>query len=811
MTAGGRGARRLGTLDRVVLGALLSHWRAHPLQLAMLLIGLALATALFTGVQAINAEARASYAQAAAVLGQDQLSRLVPAEGAASLPQADYVALRRAGWLVSPVVEARATIAGQRVTVLGIDPLTAPPQAGVAALAEAEALADFVTPPGTRLAAPETAARLPGVDPAEGLPPGTVLMDVGIAQSLAGLEGQLTRLLLWPTQPQGLAPLGDIAPALRLEAPDSAADLGRLTDSFHLNLTAFGFLAFAVGLFIVNAAVGLAFEQRRGMFRTLRALGVPAGRLTGALLAELLVLAALAGAAGVVLGYGLAALLLPDVAATLRGLYGAPVAGRLAVRPEWWAVGLAIALGGTMVAGARSLWRVWRLPVLAPAQPRAWARASEAALAGQAAASVGLGLGALALGVWGSGLAAGFLLLACALVAAALALPVLLTALLGAAQTRVRGVLGQWFLADTRQQLPGLSLALMALMLALAANVGVGTMVASFRLTFTGWLDQRLAAEVYVSARDAAEAEALRDWLAPRSDAILPIWNVEGTISGQPGTVFGVKDHATYRDHWPLLQAQGDVWDRVAAGTGVLVNEQGARRLGLRLGDRVTLPRGLQLPLVGVYSDYGNPQAQAIVGLETFLDTFPDAPRLAHAVRVDPARAADLVTALVDDFGAAPDRVTDQAQAKAFSLEVFERTFAVTAALNILTLAVAAVALLASLVTLAGMRLGQLAPVWAVGLTRRRLAVLELARTVLLAALTAMAAVPVGLGLAWILLAVINVDAFGWRLPMRVFPADWARLAAAALAAGLLAAAWPAARLARLAPTDLLRVFARER
>jgi putative ABC transport system permease protein len=68
-----------------------------------------------------------------------------------------------------------------------------------------------------------------------------------------------------------------IAPHLQRESPRPATDLAALTDSFHLNLTAFGLLAFAVGLFIVHAAVGLAFEQRRAVFRTLRALGLPLG------------------------------------------------------------------------------------------------------------------------------------------------------------------------------------------------------------------------------------------------------------------------------------------------------------------------------------------------------------------------------------------------------------------------------------------------------------------------------------------------------------------------------------------------------
>ena len=96
------------------LTALLSHWRRHPVQLSMLLMGLALATALWSGVQAINAEARASYDRAAALLGQDRLERIVAADGG-TLSQTVFVDLRRAGWLVSPVVEGRIEVQGRAV------------------------------------------------------------------------------------------------------------------------------------------------------------------------------------------------------------------------------------------------------------------------------------------------------------------------------------------------------------------------------------------------------------------------------------------------------------------------------------------------------------------------------------------------------------------------------------------------------------------------------------------------------------------------------------------------------------------------
>ena len=93
------------------------------------------------------------------------------------------------------------------------------------------------------------------------------------------MPDQVSRLLIGKAKGKR-APLESIAgDQLRLVEPDAESDLERLTDSFHLNLTAFGLLSFFVGLFIVNSAIGLAFEQRLPMLRTLRACGVSARML----------------------------------------------------------------------------------------------------------------------------------------------------------------------------------------------------------------------------------------------------------------------------------------------------------------------------------------------------------------------------------------------------------------------------------------------------------------------------------------------------------------------------------------------------
>ncbi|MDA8587282.1 FtsX-like permease family protein, partial [Rhodobacteraceae bacterium] len=374
-----------------------------------------------------------------------------------------------------------------------------------------------------------------------------------------------------------------------------------------------------------------------------------------------------------------------------------------------------------------------------------------------------------------------------------------------------KGPVAEWFWADTRQQLPGLSLALMALLLALATNIGVGTMVQSFRVTFTGWLDQRLVSDLYVTLDDASEEPALRVFLDGKTNAILPIWHIDAEVLGAPAEIFGVTDHPVYRDNWPLLSALPDTWDRIANGEGALINEQLSRREGLAPGDPLPLPGPWTTTIIGVYSDYGNPIGQIVVPLDTLTQRYPTVDRSDFGILVSDDNADKLKTALIQDFGLPEDNLIDQSALKAYSLSIFERTFAVTGALNVLTLAVAGIAILTSLLTLASMRLPQLAPVWALGLTRKTLGRIELVRALVLATLTFLLAIPVGLGLAWVLLAVINVEAFGWRLPLHIFPTDWLWLGLLSLAAAGLASLWPARQLAKRPPADLIRVFTHER
>lgn len=801
---------------RIAFSAFVFHWKRHPLQFATLFISLSLATALWSSVQIINEEARLSYKRVTAFLGQDQLSQLV-SKDQQYISEELFVKLRRGGWLVSPILEGQTNFGNYKVRIYGIDPFTAPPEAQKINFSNPNDLREFIKEEGALFVSAETENNLRGranhpLHIITDIPPDIVITDIAQAQKLLNAQGKISQLLIWEKQPQMKISLFQLAPDLIFKEPLELSRQNDLTNSFHLNLTAFSFLSFAVGLFVVHSAVGLAFEQRLPIFRTLMALGLARNSIIFLFVCELLSFAFISGFIGFILGYYIASFLLPDVVGTLRGIYGANVKTSPSLQVSSIIGAILISSVGTLVCGAQLIIRLWILPILASAKPEAWFQISRRSLFFQILGSICLFVSCIFISFYGSGLFWSFMLLGSLLLASALILPLIIILFLGLGLFLAKSVLNIWFWSDTRQQLSGLSFSLMSLLLALAANIGVGTMVSSFRSTFTGWLDQRLASELYVSARTDAEGLLIQKWLTSQKEtlAVLPISNIETEIEGLSVSLYGVANHATYRDNWPLIESIAEAWDIVAQGGGVLVNEQISRRLKIKLGDEIKLPTGRKSTVVGIYSDYGNPLGQILIGIETFNRQYPQASHSRFAIRTDPANVEKLAKVLQTQFSLPVSNIINQEALKKLSLKTFEKTFNITNALNILTLCVAGVSMFASLLTLSSMRIKQMAPLWAMGVTKSQLAFIEFVRNVFIAALTAILSVPVGLGVAWILLDKVNVEAFGWRIPMSFFPSECATLVGMAIFSSAVAALIPAWNLARQPTSQFLKVFSYE-
>lgn len=823
-----------------VLATLLAHYRRHPGQLAMLLLGLWVASALWSSVQAVNATAKDSYARANALFSAevDQLTR----HDGQPLTREDYLTLRRAGLPVSPMLEGTLEIGEERLTLFGIDPLTLPNDNALGG--NGAALIAFMTPPWQTQLAPETLdivglsrREAPGATPdVDGgrrqlpplalrpdLPPNTLVMDIAAAAELLESGNTLTQLV---TAPEALSAPPD---GYRLSRAASLASPEQLTDSFHLNLTALALLSLVVGLFIVQAALGLAMEQRLTTLRTLRALGVPAATLIMAILLELLVFGVLGAALGLASGIWLAGQLLPDVATTLSSLYQADVQRSLVLPWHYWLGSLAITLGGLLLAGSGVLWRAARLNVLALGQSQAWRRGYQRQLTRMTQGGVAAAVIALGLALWlgrlppGQGVMASFGFVAALLFGSALFLPPLINVVLRLLQRLLRRrPLAHWAVADIQLQLPRLSLAMMALLIALATNLGVSSMVGGFRLTFLDWLDQRLAAPLYINAESSTLAPML-DWLDAQPDIAETLPTARGDVDllavdseGREATtrerivLFGITPAPTITNRWPLLDTQAGrsaAWATLSAGS-VFINEQMAVAKQLAPGDTLTLdtPQGAtRFTIAAVYPDYGNPRQQIVVPTEALVQRFGGEIASIGLVATEGAEREALRQALVDRFDVAPDALVDQQEIKRLATQIFERTFTITRALNGLTLGVAALALFATLLAQARQRQRQLASLWALGVPRKTLTQLPLYQLGGLALLTGVMAIPLGIAITWTLVAIINVAAFGWRLPLYLFPWDIVITLLTAVGVALAAAALPSLQLWRSSPQAMLQ------
>ncbi len=821
-----------------VLLTLLGHYRRHPGQLAMLLLGLWVASALWSSVQAVNATAKDSYARANALFSSevDQLTR----RDGVPLTRDDYLTLRRAGWPVSPLLEGSIQIGEQRLTVIGMDIFSLPANNALGSDAGAS-LTAFFTPPWQTQLAPETlntlgisadkaqdarpvtasGKTLPPMALRADLPPNTLVMDIAAAARLLDSGSELSQLV---TSPNALASPPE---GYRLTRAAAIASPGQLTDSFHLNLMALALLSLVVGLFIVQAALGLAMEQRMATLRTLRALGVPALTLVLAIALELLLLGLLGAGLGLVSGVWLASQLLPDVATTLTSLYQADVSRRLALPWHYWLGSIGVTLGGLLLAGSSMLWRAARLDILALGQAQAWRQGYQRQLKRMLQAAIVAALLAAGILAWirsqppGEGLLGSFALVATLLLFSALALPPLLNILLQGLQRYLRHrPLAHWAVADCQLQLPRLSLAMMALLIALATNLGVSSMVGGFRLTFLEWLDQRLAAPLYVNAAPSTLSPML-DWLDAQPEVTSTLPTAQGSSQLTPASsnaqveqreiaLFGIAPVPTLTDQWPLLETfsgSAEAWSTFSTGQSVFINEQLAVAAQLTPGDSVILESQdgpINTSIAAIYPDYGNPRGQLLMPIQTLLEDFSGELASLGLMLDNTADSAAFRQALTRRFDLSEDAIINQREVKRLATQIFERTFTITRALNVLTLGVAALALLATLLAQARERQRQVAPLWAMGVSRRKLALLPLYQLGGLALLTAVAAIPLGIAITWVLVAIINVAAFGWRLPLIMFPWSIAATLATAVAVALLAAALPALKLWRTSPRAIL-------
>ena len=409
-----------------------------------------------------------------------------------------------------------------------------------------------------------------------------------------------------------------------------------------MNLTALSLLALVVGLFLAYNTMTFSVVQRRATIGMLRALGVTRSEIVATILAEALVVGRVATALGLVAGVGLGDGLVRLVTRTINDLYFVVVVRDLAISPAALAKGAALGLGATLLAAIVPAAEASATPPGAALrrvelEARARRAAPRAALAGVAVLAAGCVLVAWA----GRSLTWSYAGLFAAILGAALLTPL---AMIGAARVmgpalgRLLGLPGRMAARGVVARLSRTGVAVAALMVAVAATIGIGVMIRSFRATVVRWLETSLVADIYVSAPSLRAGRGGDSALDPA--VIARLREAPGVAS--VGTYRGVRvasrfgptqlvalgiGPASHRQFRFLAGSLDDVWPAFEDGGAAIVSEPYAYRHGLAVGGalRLRTDRGERaFRVAGIFADYGSDQGVVMVSRRTYEANWED-------------------------------------------------------------------------------------------------------------------------------------------------------------------------------------------
>jgi putative ABC transport system permease protein len=794
---------------RYTLQALFSHYWRHPWQALFLLSGLIAGVALWSAVQVINGHARASYSEADSLLGAQMTYTIRSDEE--GIRHEDYIALRRQGWSqLYPVIEGRVqALSGQLIPVVATDLFVLPGNQSLGQMDVGGSDSNwlgFIQPPyqswypagvaealnikvGDYLLLKQSGVLPPAVITESDDQGWQVLMDIGAAQKLLNTD-RFNYLGVSELSDEQVEKLRQQLPKyLSLEKNDQALDLEQLTESLHTNLTAMSLLSFAVGLFIVFNAVRFSLWHRQLTLRNLQLMGVDLKTLAIALFMESLFWSVVATALGLLIGYLISLQLLPTLGATLDGLYGATIGAELLL--SWGTLLLAwlMTLLGLLLALSWPMWQLSQEAVLPGSQlGTQW---QNDVIARKRLLLSGLVLAAVALLIYPliNSVFWGFVLLGLILFAAAWCLPAVLAlglSLLTSFLSKRPQSITNWLLSDGWAQLPSMRTAMMALLLALTCNLGVESLIGSFRTAFTSWLEQRLTADIYVRQHSQALTKLVNEGLeAEWISASHERFEISLRWNQRPTQVRGLDIDAPDTLTLPLAKAvpeaingwsvSSDVNPQALKAPLILANEQAHYLGGINLNDIVSLETavGIQkFEVAGFFYDYGNASYQFYLPKNTFSQYWPSTKQRgialwlnAEASVAKQAVLAEAETALIE-VGVSPGDWVTQGRLREIALGVFDKTFAITLAMNALTLIVAGLALLTSMMAILQERLPQFAQWSALGVNSREQILVITVPLLLFVSITWLLSIPLGALLSWLLINKLNIMSFGWSMPM---------------------------------------------
>ncbi|MFP5209798.1 MAG: FtsX-like permease family protein [Acidobacteriota bacterium] len=775
---------------------------------------------------------------------------------AGGVPEAVVARLARLSYAlqISPRIEDHAMVAetGQAVPLIGIDMVGAANGANLSAIGPtqvSEGIRHINDPDAiwiTSGLAKSVGARIPlliddhtktyivrGILPgAEQVSGDAILMDIGAAQAATGKQGRLDRILIrtpaqgdfatWQSRLRAALPAGVL---LNARGAETAANR-RMLAAFRWNLLILSYIALVVGAFLIYSALSVSVVRRRPDIGTMRALGASRSAVLMAFLAEAAAFGTLGSLLALPLGRVLAAGAVRMLSTTVNALYVSSRPGPMSITAGSAALALIVGISVSCISA------------LAPAREASMVPPTEAMARGRREYDVGVerkrdALIALGLALCGAAAAQapeiggkpmmGYLAALLFVAAAALLTPLVVHSAMSAGAEFLRRLIGMEGLLASRSlsgSLRRTSVLVAALATAVAMMTSVGIMVGSFRETVLTWMRTELPADLYLRPAGWTGGDqhptmspeiAERIARVPGVAVVRRLRAYDIQYQGLPATLAGADPNPAGWRQSPLFLSGtrgADVLGELTSGNFAVVSEPFANKHHIKTGMSITLPLGEQrvsFRILGIFYDYGDEAGLILVDWHTLLRYLPDPAPSNLAVYLAPGASLEQTRVAVQKaIGNSDVLVFSNREIRRQGIRVFDQTFAITYALEAISILVAVGGIAGALASIVMDRRREFGVLRFLGATARQIRALILVEAGLIGIVASAMGLALGIVLSLVLVFVINKQSFGWTIqfhwPVAVLLSSMAIVYVATVLAGL----YPASLAVRTSPIEVI-------
>lgn len=653
---------------------------------------------------------------------------------------------------------------------------------------------------------------------------GLILADVSLAQEILGIEDHITRIDLILTDEAMVEQVRNMLPdgVVLVETSRQNQAVRRLSKSFEISLTAFSMLALFMGIFLIYNTVSFSITRRRKLNGTLRALGTTQGDIFRATILEVMIYALVGSSAGIVLGILLGKGAVHIVCRTVSDMYFTLTVTQVHITVTTIIKGFFAGIISSFIASffpAAAAARTLPITLMQRSAPENMLKKVLPQLT--ISGSLVIAGAVFILHHFTDHPGVDYISVFMIFFGSALLCPAIILFFVKgflAMSENFLGTMMKMALRNIVRSLSRTSVLIASLMVVTSVYIGIDIMTGSFRSSIIEWIDGNIGGDIHVSSSDtlkrALSPELLEKiYQLPEVDRV-SAYNIHRIFSRTSGEIHifsYVSDFSRKRWAWTAASEEGlsSLLDQGWIFVSEIFADQ--HHIEAEKGARVVLETQegpVSFRIAGIFRDFFMGGGRVIVSRKVMKQFWGyndiTALQLFLKDKSEGERVMERIKSFYPDPASA--RLVSGESIKKQILDVFENTFLITSALQVLTAIVALTGILNSVMALLLERKREMGILRACGAETRQVGRLLLSECGLSGFISGVLALPLGICLAWVLIDIVNKRSFGWTYDMVISFGTLFQALTLSCTAALIAGVFPAVKAAKTDIVDALHM-----